>query len=137
MPAPLVLVVDDEAPLRQVTAEALEDEGYRVVQADDGATALALLRAERPSALVLDLMMPVLDGWGLIEALREAVEGDLPVVAVSAALDPASAARLKQLGVRYCLAKPYDLAELLDCVASLLRAPAGAGCPEASGRSVQ
>jgi CheY-like chemotaxis protein len=65
-----VLVVDDEEAIRLTLAEALEDEGYAVVTAQNGAEALVQVRARPPHGIVLDLMMPVLDGWGFLKAYR-------------------------------------------------------------------
>ncbi|MBV9173586.1 MAG: response regulator, partial [Chloroflexi bacterium] len=61
-----VLVVDDEPVIREVVAEALEFEGYAVETATNGAEALAKVRAHAPQAIVLDLMMPVMDGWAFL-----------------------------------------------------------------------
>src|SRR5207248_10941463 len=66
-----VLVVDDDAGIRSIVAELLEDEGYTVDTADDGAQALQRAREAPPAAILLDLMMPVLDGWGFVGACRQ------------------------------------------------------------------
>ena len=115
-----ILVVDDEPTLRDVMAEALEGEGYEVRTAADGARALELLRLERAEAIVLDLMMPTLDGWAFLREARAAGPGPIGIVAVSAVMDRRRAERLRALGVRYCLAKPFDIDELLACVARVL-----------------
>ena len=65
-----VLVVEDDETLRTTVAEALEDEGYQVITATNGAEALRLVRAAEPDAIVLDLMMPVMDGRAFLEASR-------------------------------------------------------------------
>jgi CheY-like chemotaxis protein len=111
--APHVLIVDDEPALREIIAEALATEGYRVTTAVDGARALEHLGETRPDLIVLDLMMPVLDGWAFIEAYRAIAEDEIPIIGVSANLSPQVAARLRNLGVRVCLAKPFDLDELI------------------------
>jgi chemosensory pili system protein ChpA (sensor histidine kinase/response regulator) len=121
---PDILVVDDEPALREITAEILAAEGYQVRTAANGREALDRVREDRPAVIVLDLMMPVLDGWAFIESYREMAGGDIPIVGVSAVLTPAAAERLRQLGVRVCLAKPFDLGELLECVARLVGRPA-------------
>ena len=114
-----VLVVDDEPWLRNVISEALAEEGYDVSTAENGAQALSWLRRRRPDVIVLDMMMPVLDGWTFIEGYREIAGADIPIVGTSAAMTPESARRLQALGVSMCLPKPFDLAELLDCVSRL------------------
>jgi CheY-like chemotaxis protein len=119
-PRAAVLVVDDEASLRDVLAEALESDGYDVVKAGNGAEALARLRERRPDVVVLDLMMPVLDGWAFMQTYREAAGSDIPIVGASASMTPEKGRRLRELGVRACLSKPFDLGELLDCVSHLV-----------------
>ena len=110
---PSVLIVDDEPALREIMAEALAAEGYRVTTAVDGARALDHVRESRPDLVVLDLMMPVLDGWAFIDAYREIAEDEIPIIGVSANMTTEVAARLRNLGVRVCLAKPFDLDELI------------------------
>ena len=112
--APNVLIVDDEAALREVIAEAFTAEGYRVETAVDGAQALEHLGETRPDLILLDLMMPVLDGWAFIEAYRAIAENEIPIIGVSANLTPQVAARLRNVGVRVCLSKPFDLDELIE-----------------------
>ena len=110
-----VLVVDDDATIRSVMAELLESEGYVVDTAADGVHALQHVRDAQPAAILLDLMMPVLDGWGFIDACRQQrLCLGVPVVVMSAAHGLQEIARrLKQLGVRAVLAKPFDLVELI------------------------
>jgi len=117
-----VLVVDDDAAIRLLIADALEFEGYDVVTATDGADALAKLLARHPDAIVLDLMMPVMDGRAFLAASREAEKSgsSTPVVVLSASHDlPAIA---PQLGARACLCKPFDLDVLLAVVERLVEA---------------
>jgi CheY-like chemotaxis protein len=115
-----VLIVDDEPALREIMAEALIAEGYRVTTAGNGAEALERIAAERLDLIVLDLMMPVLDGWAFIESCRASASTEVPIVSISAVMSASMAERLQQLGVRGCLTKPFDLAEFLGCVARLL-----------------
>ena len=110
-----LLVVDDDDTIRSVMTEVLESEGYVVDTARDGAQALQRARDALPAAILLDLMMPVLDGWGFIDACREQrMCLGVPVVVMSAAHGLQEIAkRLKELGVRAVLAKPFDLVELI------------------------
>jgi len=117
---PSILVVDDEPQLRMLVARALAAEGYAVRTAEDGAQALELVRTYQPDVIVLDLMLPVLDGWTFITRYRQVADAEIPIVVVSALMDSAVAERLQRLGVRFCLAKPFDLGALLDCVAEAL-----------------
>jgi two-component system, chemotaxis family, chemotaxis protein CheY len=121
-----VLVVDDEPQLREVIAEILAGEGYRVTTAADGAQGLERLRRERPDLIVLDLMMPVLDGWAFIEAARKMTGDAIPIVGISASMTGKLARRLHELGVRSCLAKPFEVDDLMRCVERLLREPEAA-----------
>ena len=113
-----ILVVDDDPELRHVLAMALTDEGYAVRCAPDGRAALDLLEEWQPRLILLDLMMPELDGW-TFRAHQLATEHarDVPVVILSAARDP-SVEALKPAAV---VPKPFNLARLLDTVASLAR----------------
>ena len=124
---PLVLVVDDEACMRDLVVDVLQAEGYAVGAADNGQHALEYLQRGRPDAIVLDLMMPVLDGWAFMEAYREVAGAEIPVIGVSAAMSPRVAERLGQLGVQACLAKPFEITDLLAYVARAVRTPETTG----------
>jgi CheY-like chemotaxis protein len=115
-----VLVVDDDETIRTTVAEALEFEGYAVASATNGAEALELVRQQRPQAIVLDLMMPVMDGWQFLEHCRaDAGCAGTPVLVISASRRlPQEAAGL---GVTGCITKPFDLDVLLGAVERLVR----------------
>jgi len=116
--APRVLVVDDDAVIRSTVAELLHDEGYEVEQAADGAEALQVVRRVVPAAIVLDLMMPVLDGWAFVDQCR-GVPGceDVPIVVMSATHGlHETAERLHAMGVRAVMAKPFDVDALIAIV---------------------
>lgn len=113
MTQPTILVVDDESAIRNLIVTVLEDEGYRAVGAASGVVALELFPEERPDAVLLDLMMPVLDGRETLKRLRTLPGGaDLPVVIMSAAITAGSG----DDDVVAFLAKPFDLVALLDTV---------------------
>lgn len=116
---PTVLVVDDEPDILLLHRLNLEAAGHRVVLAADGVTALERIAEEPPDVVVLDVMMPVLDGWGVLERLR-LDEGAPPVLVVSAKSSPTDIQRARDLGAGDYLAKPYDPDELLRRVAALL-----------------
>ncbi len=113
-----VLVVDDEPHIRGFLGLVLEHEGYRVEMASDGCEALTKARTLSPDAVVLDLLMPVLDGagflreWGAIPACD-----GVPVLAMSAGDAPVHP---EAIGVRDVLVKPFDLDMLLRKLASVL-----------------
>ena len=113
-----ILVVDDEDAIREVVAETLELVGYRVEHAHDGQQAFDKIRANRPDAIVLDLMMPVMDGWAFVrQCRRDEVFSDTPILVISAYRHLADTAR--ELHV-VCMSKPFDLDVFLNAVKSLL-----------------
>jgi CheY-like chemotaxis protein len=112
-----VLVVDDDPTIRRLVADVLEDADYRVETAADGAEALAKVRAHPPAMLLLDLMMPVMDGRQSLEACRrEAWCEDVPILLMSAGHRASEAEALRAQGF---LAKPFDLGDLLGAVERL------------------
>ena len=115
---PQILVVEDDESIRALVSDVLRDDGYSVREARNGVEALQAVRARRPDLIVLDLMMPVMDGWTFVERCRlEPDCGDLPILVTSASHDlPRTAERLRSFGVRTCLAKPFDLDGLLALV---------------------
>jgi len=108
-----VLVVDDDSSIRELLSTALEDDGYEVVPATNGQDALSVVERWRPDVIVLDLMMPVMDGWTFAKRLREIAE--IPIVVLSAANDLARHA--KTVGAAEVVGKPFDLDQLLPKVA--------------------
>jgi CheY-like chemotaxis protein len=114
-----ILVVDDDDTIREAITETLQDEGYSVESAADGREALEKVKTTPPDAVVLDLMMPVMDGWTFLEHFRrDKVCGDAPILLTSAVRRLEEAA--SELHVQACLAKPFDLDELLATVERLL-----------------
>jgi two-component system chemotaxis response regulator CheY len=122
MSNPLVLVVDDDPDILEAICDILEVEDYRVAKARNGLEALQKVDVERPDAILLDLMMPVMDGVAFAHALHERPEGDVPIVVISADGNPQRAAAV---GARAFLAKPFDIDTLLAHVGALTseRAP--------------
>jgi len=114
-----VLVVDDDASIRELLATALADDGYEVVPATNGEDALAVCERWRPDVIVLDLMMPVMDGWQFATELR-ARDEDIPIVLLSAARDLRMHA--KNLSAAEIIEKPFDLSELLPKIAKVASA---------------
>jgi CheY-like chemotaxis protein len=115
---PDILVVEDDDAIRTLVAEVLMDDGYQVREATNGAEALERLKEQRPDLIVLDLMMPVMDGWTFVNECRRIRScGEVPIVVTSASHDlPRTAEQLSALGVRTCLAKPFELDGLLALV---------------------
>lgn len=94
-PAAAVLVVDDDRDLRDTLTAVLELEGYEVRCAENGAQALAILQRSNPSAVVLDLSMPVMSGWELLQIVREDVDlSRVPLIVLSGMRAPAGVTHL-------------------------------------------
>jgi DNA-binding response OmpR family regulator len=106
---PLVLVVDDEAAIRLLCRVNLRLEGMDTIEAGDGAEALRLARGERPDLVLLDVMMPQLDGWQVANELgRDPATNGLPVVFLSARAEPADYLHGYELGAVGYVTKPFD-----------------------------
>jgi DNA-binding response OmpR family regulator len=104
-----VLVVDDEQSIRLLCRVNLGASGMDVLEADDGEAGLELARREQPDLILLDVMMPGLDGWGVAEELAEdASTRDIPVVFLTARAEAADRQRGAQLGGVGYLVKPFD-----------------------------
>ncbi len=111
----LVMVVDDDQDIREIISEVLSDAGYSVVTASNGAEALELLEGGRPSLILLDLNMPVMDGAAFRRAQREdAALAAIPTVVMSAVHQMLE--RIADLGVNDALAKPVSLRQLMQVV---------------------
>ncbi len=109
-----VLVVDDDPSVRRLVCDVLQAYGYTTTDAADGFAALRMVQSEQPDCVVLDVMMPGLDGHAVLTRIRESEGGlDLPVVMLTAAADDAQAWQAWREGVDYFLAKPFDPDELL------------------------
>ncbi|MDQ1631326.1 MAG: hypothetical protein QOJ32_2155 [Frankiaceae bacterium] len=109
-----VLVVDDDPAIRRLVCDVLQAYGYSTVDAADGFSAIRLVQSEQPDCVVLDVMMPGLDGHAVLTRIRESDFGrNLPVVMLTAAADDAQAWQAWTEGVDYFLAKPFDPDELL------------------------
>lgn len=114
---PRVLVVDDDPDIRRMLEDVLTDEGHQVRVASNGREALAFVEHQSVDLILLDLMMPVMDGPAFYQAYRAHVDDDpgrAPVVVISA--DRNVREQAAQLGVDSYLTKPFDLDALLDQV---------------------
>ena len=118
-----VLVVDDEAPIRLLCRVNLEAEGMEVVEAPDGARGVELARAERPDAILLDVMMPGLDGWSVADRLLEdETTSGIPIVFLTARADLRDRARGMDLGGLDYVTKPFNPIELASLVRAVVAA---------------
>ncbi|HXH88883.1 MAG TPA: response regulator, partial [Gaiellaceae bacterium] len=116
-----VLVIDDEAPIRLLCRVNLEAEGMAVLEASDGPSGLAKARAELPDLVLLDVMMPGLDGWGVAEALLEDGEtAGIPIIFLTARAEFRDRARGLDIGGIDYITKPFNPVELAPLVRELL-----------------
>ena len=123
--AKTVLVVDDEPVLRTIVREILHEEGYAVIEAADGRVMLEIMARERPDLVLMDVMMPGIDGREAYRQLRSNPEHrDVPVVMMSAGVRPI---RLDP-SIAGFMAKPFDVTQLVELVARLIGHPHTNGC---------
>jgi DNA-binding response OmpR family regulator len=116
-----VLVVDDQGPLRILCRVALEDAGFRVLEARDGGEALACVRAEHPDLILLDIMMPGISGWEVTaELLADRSTDQIPIIFISARSELSDRMRAFELGAHGYLTKPFDPAVLAETVGAVL-----------------
>jgi DNA-binding response OmpR family regulator len=108
-----VLVVDDDPSVRGLIRDVLEMEGYEVALAEDGLAALLHLEAERVDLVILDVMMPGMDGHAVLARIREVHGAALPVIMLTAAADDSQQWQAWAGGVDWFLAKPFDADALL------------------------
>ncbi len=120
----LVLVVDDEAQIVKLARDYLEHAGFRVLSAGDGNMALAVARREKPDLVVLDLMLPGLDGLDVARALRR--ESDVPIIMLTARVEEADRLIGLELGADDYISKPFSPRELVARVRTVLRRVHGA-----------
>ncbi|MBP8241119.1 MAG: response regulator transcription factor [Thermoflexales bacterium] len=117
--AKTILTVDDKENVRTLIREYLTEEGFRVVTADNGQTALFVARQEKPDLILLDLMMPEMDGTSFIRAFRK--ESDTPIIVLTAKLEESDKVLGLELGADDYITKPFSMRELLARVHAVLR----------------
>lgn len=117
---PLVLVADDDPGVLALVSDVLRGDGYRVDTAANGLEALRSIEARRPSLVLVDVHMPMLDGEGLVKAMRER-DMDVPFAVMTAG--PAAGEWARKLGAQGAIAKPFGIAELLAVTSRLAQEP--------------
>jgi DNA-binding response OmpR family regulator len=120
-----ILVIDDDPSIRQAIGFTLRDEGHEVEEAPDGRTALDIIGKQQPDLILLDMKMPVMDGWEFARRYREQYDHQTPLLVVTAA--PDAARRAADVAAEGYLAKPFDLDVLVERVAALVSGPGDAG----------
>jgi DNA-binding response OmpR family regulator len=119
MASPEILVADDEPNILRLVQLYLTNEGYTVLTARDGRAALDEARARKPALVILDLMMPVMDGWEVCRQLRK--DGDVPVIMLTARGDDVDKIVGLELGADDYVTKPFNPRELVARVKAVLR----------------
>jgi DNA-binding response OmpR family regulator len=117
--AQTILIVDDEIKLRQMLRLYLEQEGYRVVEAGNGREALYVARVEKPDLIVLDLMMPEMNGSDFVRAYAK--EGQAPIIMLTARVEDQDKILGLELGADDYVTKPFNVRELIARIRSVLR----------------
>lgn len=118
--AELIMIVDDEVGVRELLRDTLKIAGFETVEADNGMSALTVLRSHKPELIIIDINMPLMDGFELVERLRGT--GDLvPVLMLTARNDQQDISRGLRIGADDYVVKPFGLEELILRVKAILR----------------
>ncbi len=118
---PRILVVEDDPDLRRILKLQLEDRGYEVSEAENGAEGFQSVRAELPDCVILDLMMPVMDGFGFLKRVRSIMNTtEVPIIILTASEDERNRMRGFQYQADVYMSKPYDLDKLVVEVDKLM-----------------
>ncbi|MBP7997741.1 MAG: response regulator transcription factor [Chloroflexi bacterium] len=128
MSGEIILVVDDEAPIRELARMYLEQDGYRVIMAVNGQQALDQVRQQTPDLVVLDLMLPGIDGWEVCRRLR--AQGHLPILMLTARDDDIDKIVGLEMGADDYLTKPFNPREMVARVRAILRRAAAVPSPQ-------
>ncbi|GGG03854.1 response regulator transcription factor [Paenibacillus aceti] len=115
-----IVIADDDAHIRELIGVYLQNEGFEVTEAEDGVAALAAVKNVQADLVILDIMMPGMDGWELCSTLR-AKYPDLPLLMISAKGEPAHKVKGFRLGTDDYMTKPFDTLELVMRVKALLK----------------
>ena len=114
-----ILIADDEAQIREILRIYFEKEGFEVIEAEDGAAAILKVQSEKPDILLLDIMMPVLDGIEVCKQVRKMT--DLPIIMVTAKDDDDDRIAGLEIGADDYITKPFNSREVVARVKAVLR----------------
>ena len=122
---PRILVVEDDPDLRRILNLQLASQGYEVSEAANGAEGFQAIQAEKPDCIILDLMMPVMDGFGFLKRARSIMDTmDVPILILTASEDEKNRVRGFQYQADAYMSKPYDLEKLIKVVENIMAAAA-------------
>ena len=120
MPKKTIMVVDDDAPILELIGDILKPGGYNIVKAQSGSEALEKLKKNKPDLILLDLMMPSMDGWDVCEKIKNNKKTEnIPIIFVTAKNDPISRSMGSLASVEY-ITKPFDMNDMKKKVKSIL-----------------
>jgi len=115
-----ILIVDDDPDIRLLLRLELFADGHQIIEAGDGQAALAALQADTPDLVILDMMMPVLDGWGVLRAIEPATAPPIVVLTALATDGDRHVLELLELGALDVIAKPFDPGWLVRLASAVL-----------------
>lgn len=130
---PGVLIVEDDVAIRNLLTSALEREPLRVDSAPDGVAAIDKVRTTPYSVLLVDLMMPRMNGFAFVEALRELQLPAPPIVIIMTAFDEAALRQLDSTLVHACIRKPFDVPLVVELVRDCAELMTGGSAGQAAG----
>jgi excisionase family DNA binding protein len=119
--APLVLIVDDDPLLREFVRVNLAMDGYAVREAGSAEEGLAAIEEEAPDLVLLDVMMPAVDGFAMLRKMQEHGVGSVPVIMFSGKVDEETAAQAAREGAQAFIGKPFDPQQLIESTRQILR----------------
>lgn len=127
------MIADDEAPIREILKIYCEKEGFDVIEAADGAEAILKVQSEKPDIIILDIMMPVLDGLEVCKQVRKM--SDIPIIMLTAKDDDDDRILGLEIGADDYITKPFNNREVIARVKAVLRRSSAVKKDEAGGRS--
>lgn len=114
-----ILIVEDEANIRELLRLYLEREGYTVLEAENGVEGIKKWKSDKPDMLLLDVMMPVMDGWAVCREIR--AESDVPIIMLTAKGETADRVSGLEMGADDYIVKPFEMKEVLARIHAVLR----------------
>lgn len=123
-----ILIVEDEANIRELLRLYLEREGYTVLEAENGVEGIKKWKSDKPDMLLLDVMMPVMDGWAVCREIR--AESDVPIIMLTAKGETANRVSGLEMGADDYIVKPLEMPEVIARVRAVFRRMAPDDAPE-------